>query len=74
MLLSNRYLKRFYLINMWVHGVCGVLILGTTYILGFLAIADLSWEIVALPHTIMGFSVLILVGLLVIGGLLTRYV
>ena len=58
---------------MWIHGIAGILIFLSTFVLGLLAIRELGWGIVITPHTIMGFIILCLVGVLVIGGILTRY-
>lgn len=73
MLVSNRYLKRYYLLNFWMHSILGTIIFLETFALGLYAISNLSWKISNYVHTIMGFIVLCLVGILVIGGLLTRY-
>lgn len=72
-LLSNRYLKPLWQVNMWIHRISGFLILVGTFVLGFLAIKNLDWEIVSMAHTIVGFSILICVGLVIIGGIVARY-
>ena len=73
MLVSNRYMKRFWWLHMWIHRVAGLLILTCTYVMGLMAMQHLSWEIAQLPHTILGFIILILVGVVAIGGIAARY-
>lgn len=73
MLLSNRYLKRYWWLNMWIHIVAGVLIYACTMVLGLLAMEHLNWHIDNYPHTIFGFIILILTNFIVVGGIVARY-
>ena len=58
---------------MWIHIISGILILLCTYALGLLAMEHLNWEIANLPHTIVGFIIIVLTGLVVLGGASARY-
>ena len=74
MIASNRWLKRFYWLHMWIHGFCGMVILTITFIMGFLALKDLGWMIdTATPHAVIGFCVLCIVTFIVLAGFLTRW-
>lgn len=74
MIASNRWLKRFYWLHMWIHAVSATAILIITFIMGFLAIKDLGWTIdTTNPHPVIGFCVLCIVTLIVIAGIVTRY-
>lgn len=73
MLISNRYMKSFFRAHIWVHIVSGIFILIGTYIVGFIAMEELGWDIANLPHTIVGFIILVLVGLIVIGGIIAKF-
>lgn len=57
---------------MWIHRFAGTIILLVTYIMGFLAIKNLNWEVEAVLHNLLGFSILVVVLLIVIAGVVTR--
>lgn len=44
-LLTNRYLKQFWSVKMWIHRIAGSLIWIITLVAGILLIKDLGWEI-----------------------------
>ena len=74
MIASNRWLKRFYWINMWIHGFSGMMILIITFVMGLIAVEDLGWKIdTKTPHAVIGFVVLCIVGVIVIAGFTTRF-
>lgn len=73
MIVSNRYLKRFWRVHLWIHGIVGFLILACTLTMGLLVIKNLNWQISSLAHTVMGLVLLCTVGFIAIGGLLSRY-
>ena len=60
---------------MWVHRICGTLILFATFIMGFLGIKSCNWQIQGGKgnvHNIMGFIVLLFVLFITVGGVFTR--
>lgn len=73
MILSNRWLKVYYRFYFWIHAISGTCILILTFVLGLIAMKEVGWVIDNYPHTYMGFIMLVLVGLLVIGGYFTRF-
>ena len=73
MIASPRYLLAFsWKYNMWIHVVAGIIILVFTLIWGILAINYFYGTILNEPHAIIGFMILIAVGILCIVGLITR--
>lgn len=73
MIASNRWLKRFYWLHMWIHGFSGMMILILTFVMGLIALEDLGWKLdTATPHAVIGFVVLCVVGVIVIAGFLVR--
>lgn len=71
-LVSNRYLKVYWKLNMWVHRISGSIIWLLTLVMGFMAISRANWEVTYSPHNILGFCITLLVTLLVLGGVFTR--
>ncbi|CDW84971.1 cytochrome b5-like heme steroid binding domain containing protein [Stylonychia lemnae] len=71
-LASNRYLKMYWKVNMWVHRLSGSIIWILTLVFGFIAVSKADWEVVNSLHTIIGFIVTITVTLIVLGGVFTR--
>lgn len=73
MVASNRWLKRFYWLNMWIHAFSGIMILLLTFIMGFIALNDLDYTIYTeVLHAVIGFIVLVVVSLIVIAGFIVR--
>eukprot|EP00347_Sterkiella_histriomuscorum_P024123 403332230 len=70
-IISNRYLKVYWKANRIVHTLSGVSILILTLVMGLLAMQKGSWEISKLWHTLMGFIIMVAVGFIVIGGIMT---
>lgn len=71
-ILSNRYLKRFWWLHMWIHRVSGVVILVLTYVYCLLALKQNEWKIGNKYHEVAGFIVMIVTAVIVIGGVFTR--
>jgi hypothetical protein len=67
---SNRYLKIFWKVNRLIHVFSGFSIFIITMVMGLLAIKRGNWEIEKGWHTLMGFTILCAVGLVIIGGLI----
>ena len=68
---SNRYLKPFWRVSMWVYRISGALILLITAILGGLGLLMMGWQFELTIHSIMGLIMLIVVLFPVIGGVFT---
>lgn len=68
-LISNRYLRVYWKINRWVHLISGLIILVLTLSYGLLMMKEVGWKIIKDWHPIIGFLVLISVGLICLGGL-----
>ena len=68
-LISNRYLRVYWKINRWVHLVSGLIILVLTFAFGLLIMKEIGWKIIKDWHPIIGFLVLLSVGMIAIGGL-----
>ncbi|CDW78413.1 cytochrome b5-like heme steroid binding domain containing protein [Stylonychia lemnae] len=64
----NRYLKIFWKWNKYVHYVCGMLIVITTFVMGYLALQKRKFKIEREYHHATGFGCFVGVGLLPIGG------
>lgn len=69
-LASNRYLKMFWRVNRAIHIFSGTSIFIITMTMGLLAMKRGDWKIEKMWHSIMGFIILCMVGLLCIGGLI----
>ena len=71
---SNRWLKPFYKLNMWMHRICGTAILILTLVMSFIAIKEINWWIITdVIHTCVGLIILGLVLIIVVWGVMTRY-
>jgi hypothetical protein len=57
---------------MWIHRICGTLILLITMTVAFLTLARKEWTITSGPHEILGVVILSLVLLIVLGGVFNR--
>ena len=71
-LASNRYLKVYWRLSMWIHRISGLIILLITLTLSFLALSKAGWEVEIGVHQIMGVIILSLVLLIVLGGVFNR--
>lgn len=70
-IVTNRYLKVFWKFNKLLHVFSGVTIFIITMTMGLLAMKKGNWLIEISWHTIMGFGILVAVGLIMIGGFLS---
>jgi len=57
---------------MWIHRLAGTSILIITLTLGLLAIKKLDWKLTSNPHNVIGFIVMVWVGLISFGGIFAR--
>lgn len=71
-LATNRYLKMYWKINMWIHRIAGSLIWLITLSIGLLAISGSGWVIEDSLHNKIGFFITTVVTLIVLGGVFTR--
>jgi hypothetical protein len=68
-----RYLKVIWPINVRIHVISATFIFTTTMILGIMAVWKSDWEIATdNAHTIIGFIVLVVVGVIYLFGLVIR--
>ena len=70
---SIRYGKVYWKYNFIIHLISGLYILIITIILGLYLIRELDWKVVNLVHNAIGFLMLLVVGILVIIGLIAKY-
>ena len=70
---SIRYGKFYWRYNFIIHLISGLYILIITIILSLFLIRELDWEIINLTHNAIGFLILLVVGIIVIVGLITKY-
>lgn len=72
MIVSNRYLKSFWRIHLWIHIICGSLIFIITGAMGLFALNKMGWIIESNLHSLLGVTLFILVGFIVLGGVATK--
>jgi hypothetical protein len=72
MVLSNRYMKVFWKVHMWIHRVSGFLIFVLTIIFASIIIKDKGGEIEDNPHSIIGLVILAVVIFIIIIGIFTK--
>ena len=73
-IVSNRYLKSFWWLHMWIHRISGTLILILSYAM-ILAVANFYYWIPCFCgeiHFILGFIVLSFMTAIVLGGVFTK--
>ncbi len=73
-LITNRYMKVFWKFNRLLHALSGILMLIITLTMGILGIQHSYNQILVGWHYIMGFIVLCLVSLIVIGGIMNSVI
>ena len=56
MIVSNRYLKRFWKVHLWIHGIVGFLIFACTLTMGLLVIKNLIGRSPPLLTQLWGWS------------------
>ncbi len=71
-IISNRYLKMYWHLNMWVHRINGTIMMLITLIFGFSALKRAGWQEIPGGHNLFGLAVTICVILVALGGVLTR--
>ena len=69
---SNRYLKNYFRIYMWIHRITGTLILLITIAMGITGIRRLDWQLVNDGHYIIGLIVFFMVFFIAVGGVAAR--
>lgn len=70
---SNRYFKAEWLgIHMWIHRICGTIVMVATLYHGISAWKTVGWNIIKNMHSIFVFPILFLVFFVAIGGVFTR--
>jgi hypothetical protein len=73
MIASNRYLKVFYRVHIWIHILGGAIILIVTLVLGGIAIEEVGKIDTGYLHPIIGFIIFILSIIITTGGLIAKY-
>ena len=63
-IMSGRYFRVWWKVNMWMHIISGVSVMLLTYLYVFLAIKEKNWVIGASFHDVLGMIDLILIGVL----------
>lgn len=73
-LLTNRYCKggNGWRYTMWVHRICGTLMLLITFVMAFMALDKADWKVNKGVHEVLGVMILSFVALLVAGGIFNR--
>lgn len=69
---SARYLKHFWLLNMWVHGITGTIAAGLTIYASAIMIVQLGEIEDDFSHALQGFIFLILALMMIMGGYTTK--
>src|SRR5437660_626849 len=61
-ILSNRYLKHYWYINMWVHRISGLMITTLTIAMVLYMFSNMSWTLMhQMPHAVNGIIIIICV-------------
>ena len=72
-IVSVRYLKKYWKLNMWIHRISGTFILLITIGMGILGIRNLNWELSGRePHYVIGLIIFFSVLFIALGGIYAR--
>jgi hypothetical protein len=70
---STRYLRAYWKVNMWLHRISGTIILLVTIALGIVGIKMADWELTGeTPHTVIGLIILFATFFVAVGGVFAR--
>eukprot|EP00347_Sterkiella_histriomuscorum_P018114 403346733 len=71
-IVSNRYLKVFWKVHLWVHRLAGTAILVITIVMSIIGIKRMDWKLKDEPHFILGLIVFFGITFLSVGGIITK--
>lgn len=72
-IITARYIKVFWKVNMWLHLAQGIWIFMVTIVIGLFALSRFSWHLTTDPHGRNASFVISTVGIIVFGGSAAMY-
>ena len=69
---SNRYLKKYWRVNIWIHRISGTFILLITIAMGIVGIYLAGWQLTGETHDVIGLIVFFSTLFVALGGIFAR--